>query len=141
MNRTTIRVIISVLVILLFVPCLANAQEKEDTSYWYASFAKFNWERSDSLKKLHQEYLRPISEEAIKKGRILDYKLLFHHTGDEYNVIIMVKHPSWCAMEKGWMSDIFKTIEPDKEKRKVFWDAYYWVFEGATHYDCIYTEQ
>ena len=142
MNKTTLRVIISVLVIILLIPCLGFAQdkEKEDTPYWYASFGKMNFARMDSLESLYKEYIIPIVAEAKKSGGILDYKLLFHHTGDEYNVVFMTKHPSWCSMEKLWMSTAYKAIEPDKGKRKVFWDAWWWVFEGATHYDCIYTE-
>ena len=142
MNNIAIRVIVAVLVILLFIPSLVIAQdkEKESTPYWYASFVKMDFTRTDSLKSLYKEYVIPIVAEAKKSGKILDYKLLFHHTGDEYNIVAMTYHPSWCSMEKGWMSTAYKAIEPDKEKRKVFWDSWYWVFEGAIHYDCIYSE-
>ncbi len=142
MNKSAIRVIVAVLVILLFIPNLVIAQdkEKEDTTYWYVMHVKFDFTKTDSLKKWRNEYVIPIIKEAKKKGTILDNKLLLHHTGGEYTVVIMTKFPSWAAMEENWMNNALKTIEPDKGKRKVFWDTWFYLFDEFIHYDEIYTE-
>lgn len=142
MNKTTIRVIISLLVIILLIPCLGFAQdkEKEDTSYWYVMYAKIAFTKTDSLVKFRNDYVKPVIAEAKKKGTILDNKLLLHHTGGEYTAVFMTKFPSWAAMEGSWMNDALKAIEPDEEKRKVFWDTWWYLVDGFIHYDEIYTE-
>ncbi len=142
MNKKTIRVIISLLVIILLIPCLGFAQdkEKENTPYWYNSYCKINYTKVDSLIKLEKEYGILVAAEAKKQGKILEHHTLIHHTGDEYNVVFMTKYPSWCVMEKGWFNAVFKEIEPNKDKRDAYNDAYDWVFEGSPHYDGIYTE-
>ena len=88
-----------------------------------------------------KKYTIPILAEVKKAGDLLDYKVLIHHTGDEYNVVIMSKYPSWEAIDKsGIWGAAYKIIEPDKEKRKNVYDLFNWVFEGVTHIDNIYTE-
>jgi len=61
MNKTTIRVIISVLVILLFIPRIVNAQEKEkeDNIYWKIVHYKVDHTKVDSLKILEEKYYKP----------------------------------------------------------------------------------
>ena len=142
MNKTTIRIIVAVLVILLFIPSLvAQDKEKEDTPYWYVSFYKVDYAKMDSLQTLVKEYTNPVVAEAKKTGPLLDYKMLFHHTGDEYNVVIMMKYPSWSAIdESSGMSAAFKKIQPDEEKRQKVWDAFNWILTPENHYDVIYTE-
>ena len=142
MNKSILRVIIAVLVILLFIPSLmAQDKEKEDTPYWYVSFFKVDYAKIDSLQTLIKEYTNPIVAEAKKTGPLLDYKLLIHNTGDEYNVVVMMKYPSWSAMdESSGMGDAFKTIHPDKEKRQKISDAFNWIYTPSIHYDGIYTE-
>jgi hypothetical protein len=77
----------------------------------------------------------------IKTGPLLDYKILFHHTGDKYNVVIMMKYPSWCAIdESSGISAAFKKIEPDEDKRKEINAAFNEILTPENHYDCIYTE-
>ena len=79
--------------------------------------------------------------EVKKAGGLLDYKVLIHHTGDEFSVVTMSKFPSWDAINKGagWGA-AFKIIEPDKNERQKISDSWNWVFEGASHIDNIYTE-
>ena len=141
MNKNTIRMIVAVLVILLFIPSLiAQDKEKEDTQYWENTYYKINEARIDSLKKLEIKYSIPVVAEAKKRGLILEFYTLIHHTGDEYNLIFMTKLPSWAALEKNWFWETFRAIEPNEDKRKAAYDAYGWVFDGAFHYDGIYTE-
>ncbi len=142
MNKTTIRVIISVLVILLFIPCIVNAQEevKEDTPYWYIMHVKVAFAKMDSLAKYHNDYYIPVVEEAKKQGTILDEKWLQHHTGSEYTIVMMTKYPSWAAINVDWFSEALKAIEPDKAKRKVYGDTFDYLFDGFIHYDEILTE-
>lgn len=136
----TTRIITLIIVILLFIPCLAIAQEKEDTPYWYVTYTKVAFTKMDSLVKFRNEFVVPIIAEAKKQGSILDNKLLLHHTGTEYTTVFMTKYPSWCAIEESWMNDALKAIEPDEEKRKVFWDTWWYLVDGFIHYDEIYTE-
>ena len=142
MNKTAIRVIVAVLVILLFIPCLVMAQdkEKEDTLYWYVSYAHIAFAKMDSLVKFRNEYVIPIIAEAKKQGTILDNKLLLQHTGSEYTAMFMTKYPSWCKIERGWMSDALKVIEPNEAKRKEFWDTIQYLRDGFFRCDEIYTE-
>ena len=142
MNKSILRVIIAVLVILLFIPSLmAQDKEKEDTPYWYVSFFKVDYAKIDSLQTLIKEYTNPIVAEAKKTGPLLDFKILIHHTGDEYNVVTMEKYPSWSAIdESSGRSAAFKKIQPDKDKRKEINDAFNWIFAPYIHYDGIYTE-
>ena len=120
-----------------------NAQEepKADTPYWYVSSYKITWEKADSLKKLVKKYTIPTLVEVKKSGGLLDYKVLIHHTGNEYNVITMSKYPSWEAIDKsaGW-SAAAKIVQPDDAKRKKVNAAFNWVFEGSVHVDNIYSE-
>ena len=142
MNKSTIRIIVAVLVILLFIPSLvAQDKEKKVIPYWYVSSVKMEYTKVDSFAKFYKKNIVPITKVAIKEGKILDYKLLTHHTGEEHMIVIMTKYPSWCAIEANWMAETYKVIEPDKDVRKVFWDTVNWIYEGSPHTDSIYIEQ
>lgn len=103
------------------------------------TYHKLQWNRVDSLQKLVKKYTTAIVAQAKKNGTILDYKFLVHHTGSASNVVVMIKYPSWSAIDKGsGFGKAFKEIEPDEEKRKEIGKAYNWCFEGSTHTDTIY---
>ena len=143
MNKTTIRLIVAVLIILLFIPSLvAQDKEKTETPYWYVSFLKIPYAKIDSLYKLEKQYTPAVVAEAKKQGLILDYKMLLHHTGDEYNVVYLAKYPSFEAMESawGWWNTAYKAIEPDEKKREKVQEARLWAFDKIIHKDLIYTE-
>ena len=141
MNKTTIRMVLAVLLILIFIPSLiAQDTEKEDTPYWYVSYYKVDWAKIDSIKTMIKEYTLPTVEEAKKLGTLLDYKVLIHHTGDQHNVVIMMKYPSWVAIDEFSFAEPFKIIEPDKEKRKKAYATMFRLFPSENHYDNIYTE-
>ena len=141
MNKSTIRIIVAVLVILLFIPGLiAQDKVKEDTPYWENNYYKLNSARIDSLKILDKKYATPVIAEAKKRGLILEFHTLIRKLGNEYNLIFMTKLPSWAALEKNWFWETFRTIEPNEDKRKEAYEAYRWVFDGASRYDGIYTE-
>jgi hypothetical protein len=136
------KTLLSVLMVLFLASTvLAQETQTKDKAYWYTSSFKIPWAKVDSLKKLVKMYVNPIVAQAKKSGRILDYRVLIHHTGDEYNVVIMEQYPSWVAIDKGnGFADAFKVVEPDAAKRKVGYAAWNWVFEGVVHIDNIYTE-
>ncbi len=119
----------------------APEKQKKETPYWYVSSFKIPWEKVDSLQKLIKMYTIPTLVEVKKIGRLLDYHILIHNTGDEYNVVIMSKFSSWEALDKGagW-TEASKVVEPDEEKRKKVSEAFNWVFEGSVHKDNIYSE-
>jgi len=138
-------IIKTVIALLLLITCFGFAQdkEKEDTPYWYVSHFKISWAKIDSLVKLEKEYTPAIVKEAKKRGTILDYKMLLHHTGDEYNVVVMTKLPSWCSIEGnawGWWSSTYKTMEKDKKTIENVLKARNWAFDGIIHKDLIYIE-
>jgi len=141
MNKTTIRMVLAVLLILIFIPSLiAQEKEKEDTPYWYVTYYKVDWAKIDSIKTLIKEYTLPSVEEAKKMGTLLDYKVFIHHTGDQHNVVIMMKYPSWVAIDEFSFAEPFKIIEPDEEKRKKIYATMYRLIPYENHYDNIYTE-
>lgn len=141
MNKTTIKVILSVLLILIFIPSLiAQDTEKEDTPYWYVSYFKVDYANLDSIKTMVKEYTLPTVEVAKKKGLLLDYKVLIHHTGDQHNLVLMMKYPSWAAIDEFSFTESFKIIEPDEEKRKKAYATMNRLIPYENHYDNIYTE-
>lgn len=75
-------------------------------------------------------------------GLILESVLLIKETGNEYNVVVVNKYPSWSAIEKirGW-EIAHKAIEPDKKKRDAVNEAYEWIFDGSIDaYSNLYYE-
>lgn len=141
MNKTTIRVIIAVLVILLFIPSLvAQDKEKEDTPYWYVTYYKVDYAKLDSIETMVKEWALPSVEEAKKMGTLLDYKVLIHHTGEEHNLVLMMKYPSWAAIDEFSWTEPSKIIEPDEEKRKKVFATFNRLMPYENHYDNIYTE-
>ncbi len=142
--ETSKKIIFIVLLAVLFSvqsTLLAQEEKKQETAYWYVSSYKVPWARVDSLEKLEKKYGSLVSAEAKKTGGILEYHMLRHQYGDEYNIVIMTKYPSWAAVnESGIFRKAFETIEPDKAKRDEVNAGYNWVFEGTVHKDNIYTE-
>ena len=144
MNKSTIRIIVVVLLIMIFIPSLVIAQDegKEDNIYWKIAHYNVDERKIDSLKVLEEKYYIPIIAEAKKMGLLLESVLLIKETGNEYNVVIIDKYPSWAAIEKnrGWET-AHKAIEPDKKKRDAVNAAYDWVFDGAKDkYSDLYYE-
>ncbi len=119
----------------------AQEEKSQETAYWYVSSYKVPWARVDSLEKLEKKYGAPTIAEAIKTGGILEHLILRHRYGDEYNIVYLIKYPSWTAVnKKGVFRTAFETVEPDKAKRDAVNAGYKWVFEGTVHKDNIYTE-
>ncbi len=141
MNKNTIKVILSVLLILIFIPSLiAQDKEKEDTPYWYVSYYKVDYAKIDSIETLIKEYTLPSVKEAKKMGGLLDYKVLIHHTGEQHNLVLMMKYPSWAAIDEFSFAEPFKIIVPDEEKRKKVYATFGRLIPYEKHYDNIYTE-
>jgi hypothetical protein len=119
----------------------AQEEEKEEVPYWYVMSYKLPWSKMDSMQSLIKKYTLPTVAEAKKEGKVLDYKVFIHHTGDEYNVLIMTKYPSWDAIDDGpGFREAFETLFPDEEEQKDVYGAFQWIFEGMEHFDNIYTE-
>ena len=132
-----------IILLVLFIPALLIAQEEEkkDVPYWYVMSCKIPWERIDSLKNMVKQYNVPIVAEQKKSGKILDYNFLIHHTGDEYNVVIMIKFPSWDAINDGTgFGAAYEIVVPDKEERDRVDEGWLWAFDGFQHIDNIYID-
>ncbi|MEN8119434.1 MAG: hypothetical protein ABFS35_03770 [Bacteroidota bacterium] len=141
----TNKIFIVVLSLAMLLPAFSTIQaqekKKKEKAYWYVSSYKVPWANIDSLQKLVKKYTIPIIAEAKKRKTLLDYKILIHHTGDEYNVVIMMKYPSWAAIGKGsGLQAAFEAIESNKAKRDSINAAFAWLFDGSVHKDNIYRE-
>ncbi|MDX1641854.1 MAG: hypothetical protein R3220_09175 [Balneolaceae bacterium] len=114
----------------------------QDQSYWYASFYKLDsFEKVDSLRSMVERYQPEVLEEARGAGTVLDEKVLFHHTGDKYNVVFLVHLPSWAALEnRTGINQAWENIDIDDEEREQVQKAFSWIWEGSEHYDNIYRE-
>ena len=136
--KTTIRLIVTVLVILLFIPSLMMAQDRP-----HYEITQFHVDRVkiDSLKVLENQYYTKIISEAKRLGLIIDSVLLIMKVGDqEYNVVEVTEYPSWSAIDEFSWDKVFRSIEPDKKTRDAVNDAYRWFFEGKYRKTAIYYE-
>ena len=142
----TLRCSLSVVVALVLVTshglsAQEMAAEEEEQAYWHVQLYQIPWERVDSLRALESQYSDVFVEKAKEAGTILDYRLLIHEMGDEYNVVEMTKYPSWAAIQEGpgWgriAEELF-----DEETREAINAGYSYVYEGhGAHRDLIYTE-
>ena len=132
-----------IILVVFFIPkiIIAQDEQKEDLAYWYVSSIKVPWNKIDSLQKMVKKYTIPIVEEAKKTGKLLDYLLLIHHTGDEYNVVMMRKFPSWDAInDGGGMQAAMEKLFPDKEERDRINAGFQWILSGYQHIDNIYID-
>ena len=140
MNKNTIRIIVAVLLILLFIPSLI-AQNKDNTIHYEIVQHHVDRAKIDSLKVLENQYYTKIIIEAKHSGLIIDSVLLIMKIGDnEYNVLEVTKYPSWSAIDEFSWDAAFKSVEPDKKKRDVVDEAYEWFFEGEDRKSAIYYE-
>ena len=130
--------------LLLAVPTDVRAQDGDEAeapeAHWiYMTAYKIPWSRVDSLNKLNKLY--PVVAKAKENGTVLDYHMLVHHTGGEYNVVIVNVYESWEAMGEGNGFDAaFEELEPDEERRVEVNAGYGWVFNNTDHRDNIYRE-
>jgi len=81
----------------------------------------------------------PVVAKAIENGTVLDHHTIVHHTGDEYNVVIVNVFESWEAMDAGnGFGAAFEELEPDADRRAEVNAGYAWVFNDTEHKDNIY---
>jgi hypothetical protein len=135
------KLIIILMALFISASILAQEEQKDETPYWYTSSIKIPWPKMDSLQQLYKLYTIPILEEEKKNGNILDYHILIHHTGDEYNVVTMTKFPSWTAIAEGVsFAQLLEKFVPDKDKRDEIEAAFSSIRSGYYHKDNIYIE-
>ncbi len=127
---------------LLTVPTAAHAQdgdeaEEAEAPWIYITSHKIPWSRIDSLTKLNKLY--PFVAKAKENGTILDYHLIVHQYGDEYNVLEVRVFESWESMGEGaGFGAAFEELEPDADRRAEVNAGYAWVYAGTVHKDNIY---
>lgn len=126
----------------LCAPIAATAQEQETPSpFWYVSEYKVPWVKVDSLNSLLRAD-EELVQEALSRGNFLESKVLIHHTGDEHNLVFMVKYPTWEAIEAdpGLGAIAAETWGEDRARARN--DAWDWIFEttGGAHRDQIFIE-
>jgi len=117
-----------------------QAQEEADENPWvYVASFKIPWERVDSLTKLYDQYADRYIAYAKQQGYYLDSRILIHHTGDEYNVVVETYFPTWEAMNRGgWGDAAWQAVEPDATQRAAARAGFAWAYEGVPHKDNIY---
>ena len=141
MNKTTIRMSVVVLVVLLFIPNSIIAQNKNNTIHYEIVQHHVDRAKIDSLKVLENQYYTKIISEAKQSGLIIDSVLLIMKIGDtKYNVLEVTKYPSWSAIDEFSWDAAFISVEPDKNKRDAVNKAYNWFFEGKDRISTIYYE-
>lgn len=118
-------------------PSKAQASAEQETPYWYVSFYSVDWTRTDSLVKLWK-MTEPVRALRKRNGEILEWLGLMHHTGNEQNVVMMTKYPSWKAMNAS--DSAMAQVFPDEAERARINDGFGWVFGGGGHQDVIYGE-
>ena len=120
----------------------AFGQEKEDTRpYVYSMEFQIPWSRVDSLTKLvdltDKEY--KFYDKAKEMGYILDFRIMIHDTGNEWNVRIEWVYPSWEAIrEPGWGKKVWEALEIDSAKVEEINAGFTWVTKDVIHRDNIY---
>ncbi len=127
---------------LLAVPTDVRAQdgdemEEAEAPWIYITSHKIPWSRIDSLTKLNKLY--PVIAKAKENGTLLDYHMIVHQYGDEYNVLVVRVYESWESLGEGsGFGAAFEELEPDEERRAEVNAGYNWVFDGTVHKDNIY---
>jgi hypothetical protein len=127
----------TLLVFLLAGTSKAQDAAEESQPYWYVSYYTVDWSKTDSLTKLW-EMTKPVRERAKQDGEILEWIGLIHDTGNEHNVVMMTKYPSWSAMRAP--NEAFQEVFPNAAERARIGEGYNWVFGAGAHQDGIYTE-
>lgn len=120
---------------------LAQEEDDGDDPIWYVSAYNIPWAKVDSLTSL-LEADQELVDEQVRRGQVLEGKVLIHHTADEYNVIFMTKYPSWDAVDDDpGLAAIAEDLGWSEEQRTARQEGFAHIFEGANaHRDYIYTE-
>lgn len=136
------RLLLVGIVVLLFAPPVASAQEQETPSpFWYVSEYKVPWTKVDSLSSLLRAD-EVLIQEAITRGNVLESKVLIHHTGDEQNLVVMNKYPTWEAIDADPGLGPLATEMWGEDRARARSEAWDWILEttGGAHRDQIFTE-
>lgn len=121
-------------------PAVAQDADAETDPYWYVSVYNIPWGKADSMDTLVGRDQELVAE-AIARGRILDAKVLRHHTASEWNYILMTKFADWASIDEGGNLNGLAEEMWGEEAAQARGDAYNYVFDGATaHRDYIYQE-
>lgn len=118
---------------------LRPAQQTE-APYWYISTYSVDWRQVDSLQSLFRNYTLPIAEEAKKEGKLLDYKILIHNMGNEWNVVLARKYRSWDDIDDAVLMPATRKLFPDSADRARVNAAFGEIYQGGAHRDAIYRE-
>lgn len=116
---------------------VAQDEAEAPTPYWYVSYYEIDWAKTDSLFKLWEK-TQPVRDLQVERGEMLAWIPLVHHSGQEHNVVMMTKYPSWAAMNAD--SDAFRTVFTDSTERSMINSGFNWVFGDGAHDDVIYGE-
>lgn len=119
---------------------LRPAQQTDQAPYWYVSTYSVDWRQVDSLQSLFRKYTLPIVEEAKKDGKLLDYKMLIHNMGNEWNVVLVRKYRSWDDIDDPALGPAAQKVFPDSAQRARVNAAFAEIYQGGAHRDFIYQE-
>lgn len=112
-----------------------------DTVWWYVSSYQIEWPKMDSLVKLVRAYTLPTVAEAKKMGTLLDYRVLVHAYGSEYNYQIIRQYRRFEDIAHDTtVGAAARRLVPDPARMKEIQAAFNWVFGGGGHRDEIYRE-
>ena len=145
MRRSPLLAATAVASALLFRPgqviVAQQMQAPRDTVWWYVSSYQLDWQKVDSLVKLTRAYTLPTATQAKRMGTLLDYRILVHAYGSEYNfqVIRQFRHFADISTDTSF-AVAFRRTQPDSTRRSAIEDAFRWAFGDGTHRDEIYHE-
>ena len=143
MKKSTIRIIVTVLVILLFIPCLGFAQDKDKPNTVLCVTYEADWKEGASVAE-RDSIFALVDKNLIKKNKYIKMMMRVRHfygaNSDDFGFIIEYNGSGLDIIEKAVEEDtrLYKEWKNDKEDRKAF-NALFSKYFIPGHSDEIYT--
>ncbi len=143
MNKTTIRVILAVLLILLFIPSLGLAQDKDEQNTVKCVTYAADWKEGASVAE-RDSIFDLWDDNVVKKNKYIKMDMTIRHlygsNSDDFVFIVEYNGSGLGIMEKADEEGtrLFKKWKPDAEDRKAF-NALFGKYLKGGHSDEIYT--
>ena len=143
MNKSTIRIIVTVLVILLFIPCLGFAQDKDKPNTVLCVTYAADWKEGASVAE-RDSIFALVDKNLIKKNKYIKMMMRVRHfygaNSDDFIFIVEYNGSGLDIIEKEVeeRTRLYKEWMKDAEDRRAFNELFSKYFKGG-HADEIYT--
>ena len=143
MNKTTIRIITSIIVIMLLIPCLGIAQDKDEPNTVLCVTYVYDWGEGATISE-RDSIFALVDENVVKKNKFIkslmryqhfyganseDFIFLYEFNGSGLEIILKSSEEA-TRLAKEW--------KKDKEERDAFYALFDKYFKSG-HSDEIYT--